>query len=205
MDRTVWFQHSRMRLQQPDDTIGGKLFLALPSVVVHQLDAWSPFAPPETWDETRRQLRVHGDDARHHPVTLRNRFATGPRPGAGAGGGGVGGGGDGAAGEGNNADGGGGGGGDDDALPPLHGAPHDPMRGYQFPDVLLREADAVDGSRSGSVCQVCGNAYRSEVELRRHQVRACCFSFPASRQECACVRVRMQWVCAGGEESPRGW
>ena len=34
------------RLQQPDDELGGMLFMALPSVVVHSIDAWSPLRPP---------------------------------------------------------------------------------------------------------------------------------------------------------------
>lgn len=31
-----------MRLIKPDDNVGGMLLLALPQVVVHQIDAWSP-------------------------------------------------------------------------------------------------------------------------------------------------------------------
>jgi hypothetical protein len=33
-------------LIRPDDAIGGKLLLCLPSTVVHEIDAWSPLAPP---------------------------------------------------------------------------------------------------------------------------------------------------------------
>ncbi|ETV84232.1 hypothetical protein H257_03495 [Aphanomyces astaci] len=35
-----------MRLQQPDDDLNGWLILALPTICVHRLDAWSPLAPP---------------------------------------------------------------------------------------------------------------------------------------------------------------
>ena len=38
-----------MRLDKPDDEIGGWLFLSLPSVVVHRVDAWSPLYPPPAW------------------------------------------------------------------------------------------------------------------------------------------------------------
>mmetsp|Transcript_38508 Transcript_38508/g.74714 ORF Transcript_38508/g.74714 Transcript_38508/m.74714 type:complete len:161 (+) Transcript_38508:742-1224(+) len=39
-------QQHFMRLQTPDDQIGGMLFLGLPTVAVHRIDAWSPLAPP---------------------------------------------------------------------------------------------------------------------------------------------------------------
>ncbi|ETW07519.1 hypothetical protein H310_02020 [Aphanomyces invadans] len=35
-----------MRLQQPDDDLNGWLILALPTICVHRLDAWSPLNPP---------------------------------------------------------------------------------------------------------------------------------------------------------------
>lgn len=47
--RKALFQQCAMRLDKPDDELGGYLFLALPSVVVHRLDAWSPLAPPAWW------------------------------------------------------------------------------------------------------------------------------------------------------------
>ena len=40
------FASSAMRLQRPDDELGAMLLLALPSVCVHRIDAWSPLAPP---------------------------------------------------------------------------------------------------------------------------------------------------------------
>jgi hypothetical protein len=40
------FQHSVMRLTQPDDELGGMVFLLLPSEVYHPIDAWSPILPP---------------------------------------------------------------------------------------------------------------------------------------------------------------
>jgi len=43
----VSFQTRSMRLQHPDDELGGMLLLALPQLVVHRIDAWSPLCPPE--------------------------------------------------------------------------------------------------------------------------------------------------------------
>ena len=41
----VHFQSYPMRLQHPDDDLGGMILMALPSVVVHRIDAWSPLLP----------------------------------------------------------------------------------------------------------------------------------------------------------------
>eukprot|EP00941_MAST-03F_sp_MAST-3F-sp1_P004519 g4519.t1 len=55
--KKTFFQQHMMRLQHPDDELGGCLLLALPSVVVHRLDPWSPFVPPVWW--MRRFLLRH--------------------------------------------------------------------------------------------------------------------------------------------------
>lgn len=47
--RRVEFQPCAMRLEKPDDELGSMLFLSLPSLVVHRLDAWSPLVPPDWW------------------------------------------------------------------------------------------------------------------------------------------------------------
>ncbi|KAF0687391.1 Aste57867_20860 [Aphanomyces stellatus] len=41
------FQTHHMRIQQPDDDIGAFLLMALPQVVVHRIDPWSPLFPRE--------------------------------------------------------------------------------------------------------------------------------------------------------------
>ncbi|EQC41635.1 hypothetical protein SDRG_01593 [Saprolegnia diclina VS20] len=41
------FQTHHMRLQQPDDDIGAYLLMALPQLVVHRIDQWSPLFPRE--------------------------------------------------------------------------------------------------------------------------------------------------------------
>lgn len=43
----VPFQTREMRLQHPDDELGGMLLLVLPQLVVHRIDVWSPFWPYE--------------------------------------------------------------------------------------------------------------------------------------------------------------
>ncbi len=40
------FQHQPLRLNHPNDELGGMLLLMLPSTVVHEIDAWSPLLPP---------------------------------------------------------------------------------------------------------------------------------------------------------------
>ncbi|CAK0799254.1 unnamed protein product [Prorocentrum cordatum] len=40
------FEQRPMRLVHPDDELGGTLLLTFPARVVHEIDAWSPLAPP---------------------------------------------------------------------------------------------------------------------------------------------------------------
>jgi len=44
---TVHFQTRYMRLQNPNDELGGVLFLSVPCTVVHAIDQWSPLMSPE--------------------------------------------------------------------------------------------------------------------------------------------------------------
>ncbi|OQS04533.1 inward rectifier K channel (IRK-C) family protein [Thraustotheca clavata] len=46
-DEGLFFQTHHMRLQQPDDDIGAYLLMALPQIVIHRIDAWSPLFPRE--------------------------------------------------------------------------------------------------------------------------------------------------------------
>lgn len=41
----IHFQTRSLRLQHPDDELGGMLLLALPQVVMHRIDRWSPLCP----------------------------------------------------------------------------------------------------------------------------------------------------------------
>lgn len=45
LDTDEVFQSHLIRLQQPDDDLGSMLLMALPQVVVHRIDPWSPFYP----------------------------------------------------------------------------------------------------------------------------------------------------------------
>ena len=55
----AFFQTRVMRLTNPNDELGGVLFLATPQVVTHCIDQWSPLFPP-------RALPAHGDDVALH-------------------------------------------------------------------------------------------------------------------------------------------
>mmetsp|Transcript_80840 Transcript_80840/g.210610 ORF Transcript_80840/g.210610 Transcript_80840/m.210610 type:complete len:479 (-) Transcript_80840:90-1526(-) len=44
-ERGVMFQTRAMRLQHPDDELGGMMLLALPQLIVHRVDPWSPLWP----------------------------------------------------------------------------------------------------------------------------------------------------------------
>ncbi len=65
--RHVEFQPCAMRLEKPDDEMGAMLFLSLPSLVVHRLDAWSPLVPPDWWVEAYYR-RKRGDAPRKTSV-----------------------------------------------------------------------------------------------------------------------------------------
>mmetsp|Transcript_19972 Transcript_19972/g.32928 ORF Transcript_19972/g.32928 Transcript_19972/m.32928 type:complete len:472 (+) Transcript_19972:263-1678(+) len=41
-DQQQYFKTDAMRLSKPDDELGGMLLMAMPSVIVHNIDAWSP-------------------------------------------------------------------------------------------------------------------------------------------------------------------
>lgn len=58
-----YFQSHPMRIQHPDDDLGGMLLLALPSVVVHRMDAWSPLRRPKS---TSSLCGVHHNPARSY-------------------------------------------------------------------------------------------------------------------------------------------
>lgn len=52
---TCYFQTHAVRLQHPDDALGGFLLMALPNVVVHRLDKYSPLVPPANWTDASGQ------------------------------------------------------------------------------------------------------------------------------------------------------
>ncbi|CAN0248728.1 unnamed protein product, partial [Scytosiphon promiscuus] len=63
MPDQVFFQSHSMRLQHPDDELGGNLLLVLPQTVVHRIDAWSPMMPPPRWNSSHGPVQwgLHAD------------------------------------------------------------------------------------------------------------------------------------------------
>ncbi|GMI01777.1 hypothetical protein TrST_g10413 [Triparma strigata] len=58
---TAYFQTHNVRLQHPDDELGAFLLMALPNVVVHRIDEWSPLCAPALWyDEKGRRHMWRG-------------------------------------------------------------------------------------------------------------------------------------------------
>lgn len=58
------FQSFPLRLQHPDDDLGSMLLMALPSVVVHRLDAWSPLHPSSSGSSSGFSSGYHSSDDR---------------------------------------------------------------------------------------------------------------------------------------------
>ncbi|CAI5711315.1 unnamed protein product [Hyaloperonospora brassicae] len=77
-----YFQSYPMRIQHPDDDLGGMMLLALPSVVVHRMDAWSPLLRPKSADT----CGVHHNPARSYlfpePLCRAADAQTGDRDGS---------------------------------------------------------------------------------------------------------------------------
>lgn len=77
------FQTCKMRLNYPDDELGGMLIMCLPQVVVHELDCGSPLMPPPLWrsckcpeNSFRWEPRVFNEESDHesaHQDSLSNR------------------------------------------------------------------------------------------------------------------------------------
>lgn len=49
---THWFQTHRMRLSRPSESGGAMLFMTLPQMIVHELDASSPLVPQYQWESS---------------------------------------------------------------------------------------------------------------------------------------------------------
>ena len=61
----AFFQTRVMRLTNPNDELGGMLFMATPQVVSHRIDRWSPMFPPAA--RLRTSDDAHDGDAYHFP------------------------------------------------------------------------------------------------------------------------------------------
>jgi hypothetical protein len=76
-----------MRLSHPDDNLGANILLAFPSIVTHEIDAWSPLWPPSapgstiqayTWPDVlqRRADALAGNRNDHECLACGARFNT---------------------------------------------------------------------------------------------------------------------------------
>ena len=61
------FQTRVMRLTNPNDELGGMLFLATPQTVSHRIDAWSPMLPPSVRAASSEDPNAHDGAAYHFP------------------------------------------------------------------------------------------------------------------------------------------
>jgi hypothetical protein len=61
----AFFQTRVMRLTNPNDELGGMMFLATPQTVSHRIDRWSPMFPPAARFNTSHE--AHDGDAYHFP------------------------------------------------------------------------------------------------------------------------------------------
>lgn len=61
----AFFQTRVMRLTNPNDELGGMLFMATPQVVSHRIDLWSPMFPPSA--RKTRTEDLHDGSAYHFP------------------------------------------------------------------------------------------------------------------------------------------
>jgi hypothetical protein len=61
----AFFQTRVMRLTNPNDELGGMMFLPTPQTVSHRIDRWSPMFPPAARFNTSHE--AHDGDAYHFP------------------------------------------------------------------------------------------------------------------------------------------
>jgi hypothetical protein len=52
----LYFQTCSMRINHPDDELGGMILMCMPQIVVHELDASSPLMPPPRWIQHSKTL-----------------------------------------------------------------------------------------------------------------------------------------------------
>jgi len=166
----AYYQPFAMRLQHPDDELGGMLLLNLPNIVVHTMDNWSPLVPHpmdlRLWrapSSSPRVSRESDDD-----VDIDDDWNT----------------------EEESSDG--------DGRVKLGQHRHDPMSQCRFPDVpfptlplclsisltlivtytlpgqvLQRVSDCENGSRDSVMCTTCGETFPHERALRKHMRYNC--------------------------------
>jgi hypothetical protein len=63
-----------MRLNHPNDELGGMLLMCFPQEILHELDAWSPLMPPPSWGS------AHGVYHWHPPVLAHAKLTSESQP-----------------------------------------------------------------------------------------------------------------------------
>ncbi len=139
-----------MRLQRPDDELGGMLLLNLPNIVVHTLDNWSPLVPHPM---DLRLWRAPSSSPRDHPESDDDGgddWSTDDEEAYG---------------------------GEDKYVLSGRGKSrkqrHDPMSQCRFPDVLQRASDCETGNRDSVMCATCGETFPHARALRKHMRYNC--------------------------------
>jgi len=135
-----------MRLEQPDDELGGSLLLTLPTTIVHRIDAWSPLAPqhlkPQDVDTGRYPSR---QATRSFESTPRSVVSEPSEAGASS---------------------------SSASEQPCQLA--DGKRGQEYlrvpawPGTLKRQVDCETGGRDSCVCHTCGSSFATAWMLERH-------------------------------------
>mmetsp|Transcript_65983 Transcript_65983/g.206739 ORF Transcript_65983/g.206739 Transcript_65983/m.206739 type:complete len:271 (+) Transcript_65983:2-814(+) len=136
-----------MRLEQPDDELGGSLLLTLPTTVVHRIDAWSPLAPqhlkPQDFDTGRYPSRQasRSFDATPRSTVSDTSKSEGTSSASASDGPAV-------------------------FADPKRGLEH--LRLPAWPGTLKRQVDCETGGRDSCVCQTCGSSFATAWMLERH-------------------------------------
>lgn len=75
---TSFVQTCTMRLNHPNDELGGMLLLMMPQVVVHELDISSPLMPPPVWTSNHRSSVISQNATRSSALGGNSRPFQGP-------------------------------------------------------------------------------------------------------------------------------
>jgi len=136
-----------MRIEQPDDELGGPLLLTIPTTIVHRIDAWSPLAPQHlnpqeqhiginpsrqssrSFDSTPRSAMSEGAATEHSSGSESSCSSA-------------------------------------TLVDAIRGQEH--LRMATWPGTLKRQADCETGCRDSCVCPTCGAAFQTAWMLQRH-------------------------------------
>ena len=150
----AYYQPFPMRLQHPDDELGGMLLLNLPNIVVHAMDNWSPLVPHpmdlRLWRAPSSSPRISPESDEDDEDDVDDDWHTEE--------------------EGDDTQGNIGG---TSARVKSRQQLHDPMSQCRFPDVLQRASDCETGNRDSVMCTTCGETFPHSRALRKHMRYNC--------------------------------